>query len=160
MKNIVYILLSTILLSITSCDENSFLEEKPEDNIYANNLFQNYDGFVNSTNAVYSLVREVRSRADNIPLTRSTCWNAGVDNAFMNNGHSKMTFLNLPTQIYTDQYIFENMFDWLYQIINSSNMIISRAEDVSVDWKGSNEEEDEYNKNYIIAQARLIRAWA
>lgn len=160
MKNTLYILLSLILLSVTGCDENSYLEENPEDNIYANNLFKDYDGFENSMNAVYSLVREVRSRADNIPLTRCTCWNTGTDNAFMNNGYSGMTFLNLPTQIYTDQYIFENMFDWLYKIINSCNMVVNRAENNSVDWKGRNDEENEYNKNNIIAHARLIRAWS
>ncbi|WP_321343115.1 RagB/SusD family nutrient uptake outer membrane protein [uncultured Draconibacterium sp.] len=160
MKNTLYILFSLLLLSITGCNEDNFLEEKPEDNIYANNLFQNYDGFVNAMNAVYSWVREERSRADNIPLTRCTCWNAGVDNAFLNNGHSAMTFLNWPTHIYTDQYIFENMFDWLYRIINSCNMIINRAEDEKVNWMGNNETDDEYRKNNIVAQARLIRAWA
>ena len=160
MKNTIYILLGLLLLSAIGCNEDSFLEEKPEDNIYANNLFRNYDGFVNAMNAVYSWVREERSRADDIPLTRSTCWNTGVDNAFMNNGHSGMTFLNWPTHIYTDQYIFENMFDWLYRIVNSCNMVINRAENENVDWMGANESEDESRKNNIVGQARLIRAWA
>jgi len=160
MKNSIYIILSLLLLTFISCNEDSFLEEMPEDNIYANNLFIDYDGFVNAMNAVYSWVREERSRADNIPLTRCTCWDTGLDNAFMNNGHSDMTFLNWPTHIYTDQYIFENMFDWLYRIINSCNMIINRAEKSEVNWMGNNEDENLYNKNYIVAQARLIRAWA
>ncbi|MCW3788168.1 RagB/SusD family nutrient uptake outer membrane protein [Plebeiibacterium sediminum] len=160
MKNIIYTLSVLLLLAFISCNEDSFLEEMPEDNIYANNLFQDYDGFVNSMNAVYSWVREERSRADNIPLTRCTCWDTGVDNAFMNNGHSGMTFLNWPTHIYTDQFIFENMFDWLYRIINSTNMIINRAQKSDVNWMGSNDEENLNKKNYIIAQARLIRAWA
>ena len=92
MKNILYTLSVFLIVACISCNEDSFLEEMPEDNIYANNLFKDYDGFVNSMNAVYSWVREERSRADNIPLTRCTCWNTGVDNAFMNNGHSDMTF--------------------------------------------------------------------
>ena len=160
MKYSIYTILSLFLLLTVSCDEKEFLMEKPQDNIYANNLFENYNGFVNAMNAVYSWVREERSRADNIPLTRSTCWNTGGDNAFMNNGHSGMTYLNWPTQIYEDQYIFENMFDWLYRIINTSNMVINRAQNGDVDWMGGNAAEDEYNKNYIVAQARLIRAWA
>ncbi len=160
MKNSIYIILSLLLLTFISCNEDSFLEEMPEDNIYANNLFKDYDGFVNAMNAVYSWVREERSRADNIPLTRCTCWDTGVDNAFMNNGHSGMTFLNWPTHIYTDQYIFENMFDWLYRIVNSCNMVINRAENTDVNWMGNNDDENSYNKNYIVAQARLIRAWA
>ncbi len=160
MKNILYTLSVFLIVACISCNEDSFLEEMPEDNIYANNLFKDYDGFVNSMNAVYSWVREERSRADNIPLTRCTCWNTGVDNAFMNNGHSDMTFLNWPTHIYTDQFIFENMFDWLYRIINSTNMIINRAQKSDINWMGNNDEENLYKKNYIIAQARLIRAWA
>ncbi len=160
MKYSIYTIIGIFLLLVTACNEEEFLTEKPEDNIYANNLFENYNGFVNAMNSVYSWVREERSRADNIPLTRSTCWNTGTDNAFMNNGHSRMTYLNWPTQIYTDQYIFENMFDWLYRIINTSNMVINRAEGENIDWMGGNDGENESNKNYIIAQARLIRAWA
>ena len=160
MKYTIYFFISLLLLFATSCNEEEFLKEKPEDNIYADNLFENYDGFVNAMNATYAWVREERSRADDIPLTRCTCWSAGADNAFMNNGHSEMTFLNWPTQIYSDQYIFENMFDWLYRIINSCNMVINRASSDGIDWNGNNKSENEYNKNYIIAQARLIRAWA
>lgn len=160
MKYSIYTILSLFLLLAVSCNEEEFLTEKPMDNIYANNLFENYNGFVNTMNAAYSWIREERSRADNIPLTRNTCWNTGGDNAFMNNGHSDMTYLNWPTQIYKDQYIFENMFDWLYRIINTSNMVISRAEGEDVDWMGANASEDEYKKNYIVGQARLIRAWA
>ena len=56
--------------------------------------------------------------------------------------------------------VFKFTFDWLYVIINSCNMVIDRAEKPDVNWNGLNKEDNEKKKNNIIAQARVIRAWA
>ncbi|MDF1572484.1 MAG: RagB/SusD family nutrient uptake outer membrane protein [Bacteroidales bacterium] len=152
-----------VITGVYSCDEDSFLTEEPRDNIYADNLLQSYDGFVNMMNSVYAWVRAEKSRlipVGGIPITRSMCWTSGVDNAFMNNGHSKVVFLNLPTNINPEMDYFDDMFKWLYKIINITNMVIERAENPDVDWQGGSAEANAVNKNYIIAQARVIRAWA
>ena len=65
-----------------------------------------------------------------------------------------------PSQInQTDLQIFQNIFQWCYRIINTANMVISRAEGSGIDWKGT-ETEAAAHKNKIIAQARFFRAWA
>ena len=45
------------------------------------------------------------------------------------------------------------MWAWLYQIINSTNTIIDRAEAAKISWSST-------DKNQIIGEAKLIRAWA
>lgn len=53
----------------------------------------------------------------------------------------------------------ESAFAWLYQVVNSANMIINRAEG-DVDWQGGSTEGAIVNKNKVVGTARLIRAWA
>lgn len=53
----------------------------------------------------------------------------------------------------------ENVFIWLYNVINAANTIINQAEKEDVDWSGGNQSE-ELNKARVIAEARAIRAWA
>ena len=54
----------------------------------------------------------------------------------------------------------EDVFTWLYQVINSANTIINRAEnDKDINWIGGGSSEED-NKTRIIAEARAIRAWA
>ena len=171
MKNIKYIILVIFLVTIgfQGCNKDEFLREKPKDKIYAENLLQNYDGFVNMMNGIYAWVRAEKGRTfapgDNpatggIPFTRCSIWNLGVDNGFMNNGVGEEIFLKWPTNINTGMNVFKNDFEWLYLIVNSCNMVISRAENSEVSWQGLNASDDEQKKNYIIAQARVIRAWA
>ncbi|MCF8381134.1 MAG: RagB/SusD family nutrient uptake outer membrane protein [Bacteroidales bacterium] len=159
-----YIVLAIMLLAgFQACDEEEFLREDPKDNIYADNLLQTYNGYVNMMNSVYAWIRAEKSRLDpsgGIPLTRSSGWTTGVDNGFMNNGHSAMVFVNWPTNINAEMEYFESMFEWLYKIINSTNMVIERAENTDVDWQGGSSEANELKKNYIIGQAKVIRAWA
>ena len=171
MKNIRYTLLVIFFLAIgfQSCDKDEFLKENPKDNIYAENLLQNYDGFVNMMNSIYAWVRAEKGRTfapgddpatGGIPFTRCSIWNLGTDNGFMNNGVGEEIFLNWPTSINTSMNVFKNDFEWLYLIVNSCNMVINRAEYPDVSWQGINASDDEQKKNYIIAQARVIRAWA
>ncbi len=171
MKSIKYSILAIFLISLglNSCNKEEFLKEDPRDNIYADNLLENYDGFVNMMNGIYAWVRAEKGRTyspgddpatGGIPFTRCSIWNLGVDNGFMNNGVGKEIFLNWPTDINSEMEVFQSTFEWLYLIVNSSNMVIERAENPDVNWQGLNSTDDERKKNYIIAQARVIRAWA
>lgn len=171
MKHINYSILGLILILVgfSGCQQDDFLREEPKDKIYADNLLQNYDGFVNMMNGIYAWVRAEKGRTyspgDNpatggIPFTRCSIWNLGVDNGFMNNGVGEEIFLNWPTNINSGMAVFRNDFEWLYLIVNSCNMVIDRAENPAVDWKGLNEAGNEQKKNHIVAQARVIRAWA
>lgn len=155
---------------MTSCSKE-FLVEHPQDDIYAENLLVNYDGFVNVNNSLMALVRDEYDRVDiNIggtsfgsqPFARSTMWSCGVDNTFGNNRHTGFRFFSFPKNIIsmTDADCFLSLFEWLYKVVNVSNMVIDRAESPEIDWQGGSDAADENNKNLIVAEAKLYRAWA
>jgi hypothetical protein len=141
-----------------SCDEDEFLSEDPVAEIFADNLYVDYDGFVNGLNAVYGLVRTERESSDNV--TRAAMWQMGCDNVFINNGTGTTSDFNDYNDLDSENSLVTANFNWLYKIINASNMIINRAENYDVDWMGASDDENDANQSYIIAQARLMRAWA
>ena len=158
------------VLAISSCSED-FLTEKPVDDIFAENLLINNSGFQNMQNAMFALVRDEYDRGDryyggtsfgSIPFTKHTLFSAGADNSWGNNRHTNFRHISFPKNItdMEDVIPFQAVFEWLYKAINTSNMIITRAENPDIDWQGSSAEEDLQNKNTVIANARLVRAWA
>ena len=165
MNKIRYILLSLLVLtSISGCNESQFLEEDPHASLYPENLLESYTGFKSMNTALYGMMRNEYRRADalggGLPLVLHAAWGSGVDNSWSNNSHSEFKFLYYPSQInQTDLQIFRNIFEWCYQIINTANMVISRAEGSSIDWEGTGVEAENH-KNEIIATARFFRAWA
>ena len=103
------------------------------------------------------MMRNEYRRADalggGLPLVLHSAWGCGVDNSWSNNSHSDFKYMYYPSQInQTDLQIFQNIFQWCYRIINTANMVISRAEGSGIDWKGT-ETEAAAHKNKIIAQA-------
>ncbi len=141
-----------------SCNEDEFLSEDPVDEIFADNLFVDYDGFVNGTNALYALVRTERESSNNV--TRAAMWQMGTDNCFINNSTGTTAEFNDYNDMDSENGLVSASFNWLYKIINASNMIINRAENYDIDWMGTTDDENSANQSYIIAQARLMRAWA
>jgi hypothetical protein len=169
MKKVISIIIAFVSINFCfqACNDD-FLIEKPKDKIYADNLLQNYDGFMNMMNGIYAWVRAEKGRTfepgDNpstggIPFTRCSIWNLGTDNGFMNNGVGEEIFLNWPTNINAEMNVFKFTFDWLYLIVNSCNMVIERAENPDVSWNGVDAADSDKKKNHIIGQARVIRTW-
>ena len=148
----IYILTLLCLLIQASCNEDTFLLEKPKDAIYAENLFQTHTGFESSLNSVYSFMRQLYVRGDT--RTRDQLWVQNTDNV-MTRTHD----INWFTGISPGWSEVGDVYNWLYKIINTTNMIINRAEG-DVDWEGSSEEENQKNKRSVIGQARVARAWA
>lgn len=157
MKKIL-ILITLSCLFITSCDEDKFLQEDPQDGIFAENLYTDYDGFVNGLNALYALVRKDRLSSNNV--SRAALWQMGCDNAFINNGAGATDPFNDYNDLNSENGLVSSNFSWLYKIVNSSNLLINRAGYSDVDWLGGSDEGNVINKNNVIGQARLIRAWA
>ena len=143
-----------------SCNEDEFLEESPLDGIFAENLYTTYDGFENGLNALYALVRQDRTSVSKNNSTYAALWQMGTDNAFVNDNTNNSAPFNNYNDLNSENVLVESGFNWLYQIVNSANMIINRAEDSSVDWMATTDAANEIKKNTVIAQARLIRAWA
>ncbi|MDR0657755.1 MAG: RagB/SusD family nutrient uptake outer membrane protein [Mediterranea sp.] len=166
MKKSIYILLLFSLICTWGCDEDLFLKEDPRDAIYAENLLVNYTGFQSMVTALHGLMRNEYRRADangvgSIPVSQHAVFAAGADNAWANNASQELKFLYKPSEIRkTDLAVFEGTFLWLYKIINTANMIISRAERTDVNWEGTTEIEDQANKDDVAARARFFRAWA
>lgn len=151
MKRIYIIILFSLLIQI-SCNEDTFLLEGPKDAIYAENLFQTHTGFESSLNSVYSFMRRLYIRGDT--RTRDQLWVQNTDNVT-----TRTHDVNWFTSISPGWSEVGDVYNWLYKIINTTNMIINRAEG-DVDWEGSNEEENLKNKRSVIGQARVARAWA
>jgi hypothetical protein len=147
------------LLIFFSCAEN-FLTEEPKDEIYADNLYVNYDGFKNALNAIYSLIRSERGE-QGASFEGSLIWKVGTDSYWANYSFTSLApFDEYGVSLNPTADVIGTIFDWLYDVVNSSNMIINRAENPDVDWQGGSDAEDEANKNLVIAHAKLFRAWA
>ena len=164
-KYIGLMLLPILAFSGVSCDESSFLEEKPRAELYPENLLQNYDGFKSMNISLYGMARAEYRRADalggSIPQVLHSAWDGGTDVAWANNSSSAVQFMYNPKLIdRTDLELFSNIFQWCYRIINTANMVITRAENGSIDWKGSTPAASEANKNEVLAEARFFRAWS
>lgn len=164
MKKIIYCLITIALLALNGCDESAFLKEEPRANIYSENLLVDNQGFQSMITALQGMMRKEYCRHPSIPIALNGVFGGGADNTWGNNigtTGDRFNFMLQPLNIKrTDNDLFKDIFEWLYQIVNTSNMVISRAESTSVNWGGTSSSEAEANKNSIIAQARFFRAWA
>lgn len=164
-KNTTIISLLALGLMTASCNEDKFLEESPRAELYPENLLKTYTGFQSMNLTLYGMARNEYRRADalggGIPLVLHSAWDGGTDICWSNNSHSEVEYMYNPKLIdRTDLQIFRNIFQWCYRIINTANMVISRAEADDINWQGSTNAASDANKNEVIAVARFWRAWA
>jgi len=152
---ITLVIFITIIL-FTGCDTSNTLNEDPPHIITSDKLYTNYSGFETGINAAYSEIRyEIRDASMPFQIfvtaTDNMCPNyiSGFGTLA-----SKWGAVNNSSNSY-----LRNAFNWLYGLINATNTIIGRAENENIDWNGGEGNETE-NKNYIIAEARAIRAWS
>jgi hypothetical protein len=141
-------------LTLAGCSDQS-LVEAPKDIIVAENLYTNAAGFEAGLNALYSEVRKERNglqeSGDNLV---GIMWSAGVDNGW---GNFVLTSLRVVQDLGSfnnplyDNYLW--MWKWQYRTINAANTIINRAANPDINWTPE-------NRDRVIAEARLIRAWA
>ncbi|MEE4286490.1 MAG: RagB/SusD family nutrient uptake outer membrane protein [Mariniphaga sp.] len=157
MKKQIVILIIGFIFILQACNEDEFLREDPRDDIFAENLFVNYDGFVNGLNAVYALVRDQRDGTQT--ASRDELFKLGTDNVFVGNGSADIDPFNDYADFNSQNDLVDIAFTRLYEIINTTNLIINRAENDEIDWQGNNEQEDLVAKNKVVAQAKLVRAW-
>jgi len=148
---------TTILLvsffAMYSCNEEEFLIEEPRDNIFTENLYLTHTGFFSGMNAIYANMRKIIEEADG-GGTRQLIWTMNTD-VTSSRDIDPATFVTISP----GWQELPDVFNWLFQIINSANLIINRAEG-DVDWEGINDEQDEINKKSIISEAKFARAWA
>ena len=156
MKTKIKFIIFLIAVLVIGCNIDDILKEDPPHIITSDKLYTTYSGFDMGINGAYSEIRyEIKD--DNMPFQMFV---TGTDNMSPNYVRafgdlaSKWGDVNNSENTY-----LSNTFNWLYGIINAANSIISRAENEEVDWSGGHGSELE-NKNYVMAEARAIRAWS
>jgi len=156
-KTIYIITVILFVIFLVGC-ENKLLDENPPNLITSETLYSSLAGFETGLNGAYSLIRAEHNDPINFTSSMFTC---GTDNLCVNwrQGFGVIgSFwgdLNNPSNSY-----FNNVFSWLYSIVNATNTIIDRAENrTDIKWAGGSASAED-NKNRVIAEAKAIRAWA
>jgi len=139
-------------ISLSSC-KSDFLTESPPHIIVPDNLYTDYAGFEAGLNGLYAQVRSERDGDSGLNGLRNEMWTVGTDNAFSNYVSTTERIFNTWGPLNTslaDAYL--SNWTWLYQTINAANTIIVRADNPNVNWTPD-------QKNEVLAEAKLIRAW-
>lgn len=157
MNKITKIALLSILLGSTLGCKKTFLDETPQAIIAPDNLYVNKAGFEAGLYGLYNLVRSERKglNGSGSDIT-STAAIIGVDNAyslFPAGGAAESVFNDFGVRMNAGDNYITNLFAYFYKTINAANTIIDRSEDPKIVWTTA-------EKNGIVAEARLIRAWA
>ncbi len=147
--------LACVALTNTGCNNDKLLTETPKDIIVANNLYTNLEGFEAGLNALYAQVRRQRWGQDEtnnellmLPMV------IGVDNGYGNFvSPNERTFQEFGVRMTPTDGFITNIWQVMYQTVNAANTIITRAENPAVKWSAT-------DKNRVVAEARMIRAWA
>lgn len=147
--------LGAMLLLPAGCSDKG-LTEVPASILVADNLYTDLAGFEAGLNGLYYNVRRERyGRNNDNNAIMNTTMTGGVDNAFgmylAPNTENIIHFWGVFNTPLDDQ--LRTVWSWLYQTINAANTIIDRAENPAVRWTAA-------DKNRVVAEARLIRAWA
>jgi hypothetical protein len=167
MKNIkiykigILVIVSLFSTVFSSCNEEEFLTENPKAQIFADNLFVNKSGFMFAISGLNRNVADERAgELQNINEAGSV-FKLGSDWGITNLGFAQgRSFAWYTNDLNPNAAHVRAPFQWLYGVVNASNLIIARAENSDVDWEGANAAENEANKNYVIAHAKLVWAWA
>ena len=162
MRKHIFCSLLLMLVFGTGCRKD-FLTEAPRAIIAPDNLYVNKAGFESGLYGLYNLVRRERGGIDggfnnngtnDMYLTPAFI---GVDNAFSpfpaGGGQPERIFNSFGVLLNPAQGYLSNCWAWLYQTINAANTIIGRAENPDIKWTAA-------EKNQIVGEARLVRAWA
>ena len=156
-----YIVALISLITLGSCSKD-ILDEVPKDVLSPENLYVDKGGFERGLYGLYNQIRQERGGIDQTGTTQDPNNNitngvmmVGVDNAYSNFASSnnekyynEWGVRNNSTDGYTRQ-----LFEWLYIVINGANTVINRADNPSIKWTTT-------EKNQIVAEAKVIRAWA
>lgn len=150
-----FVMLLTIgcTLALAGCD--GILDENPPHIIVADNLFTDRAGFEAAVNGLYAQARREREGASGVNILMNEMMTIGVDNGWGNYPAGTERIFNQwgVRNNPQESTLYLRVWSWLYTLINSANTIIGRAENPEVRWS----DED---KNQVLAEARLFRAWA
>lgn len=150
LSNIIKVTLAVLFLA--GCSKDTLVENPP--NVLAGEtVLQDYAGFESALNGAYNIARHGRWQSEKIENALN-----GVDNMCSNYKRSPIFWQWTTSNNPTNDDLLET-YNWLYEIINASNTIITYAQKPSVKWLGGTGTPD-FNKQRVIADARALRGWA
>lgn len=147
--------LGAFLVGTAGCNTDDILTEHPKTVIVPDNLYVDLAGFEAGLNALYANVRRERfGQGNDVNNIVSTSSSIGVDNGFGN-------YLSPPERLFQEFGVLNTPLNgftndtWtlMYQTINAANTVVGRADNPAVVWTPA-------ERNRVVAEARLIRAWA
>ncbi|MCF8379794.1 MAG: RagB/SusD family nutrient uptake outer membrane protein [Bacteroidales bacterium] len=162
MKKIILFLVVSIGLVIFPNCSKDLLDENPETFLTADQLYNTQSGFESGLNGLYALMRQEREGHGYTSSFGETglraLINMGGTDVYNNGAGAGGEFSAIykdwsKANVPTDKSL-EKAFEWLYETVLSSNLLIARAENPNIVWA------DEASKERIIAEARFVRAWA
>ena len=143
------LILITLLLVQTACNEEKFLEEEPLDFFSPSNAFVTFENYQSAVFDLYAQLRDLRFNADDNARAQlygtDIMFDARASNA--NNRFGDYSITLNPTGDMPEWH-----WDRLYKIATSANTILDRLPD--------NEELTGEQKSLIKAEARFFRARA
>jgi hypothetical protein len=164
MKINIYLLLSLFTLSVlvTSCKKD-YLNESPLIGTSTGVLYTSKSGFEAGLYGLYNLFRMERAGtgvingntanySNNMVITPAMI---GVDNAYSPYpaaGQIEYFFNNFGSTLNPSSNDLDNLFNWLYQIVNGSNIVINQANTATF--------LTAQDKAQIVGEAKLFRALA
>lgn len=162
-KKILLSLISIAIIIFLSNCSDTWLEESTPHIITKETLYKDLSGFESGLNGLYSLVRAQYEEDWGGYTMLKSIFIGGTDNMVANHytgkGYSNLTadWRGVNNSFLED---YAAAWSWLYSIVNAANTIINSAESSNdVDWSGDSGTQEE-NKNRIIGEAKLFRAWA
>ncbi|PID92022.1 MAG: RagB/SusD family nutrient uptake outer membrane protein [Bacteroidetes bacterium] len=158
-RHIIPTITCLLSLMLISCSEE-YLEESPPHLITAETLYTNYDGFEAGLNGLYALARKERQGRSASNYLLADMMMNGTDNLLTNHrdGWSRVAEAwQERNNAFNEEY--EYVFEWLYELINAANTIIIRVRNPELDLATISKTHEE-NRNRILAEASVLRAWA
>lgn len=159
------IVLMLILSTILSCRKD-YLDEHPLTGLTPEAIYTSKSGFETGLYGIYDLFRFERAGTGKMENPVNTGNNnnnmmitpaiIGVDNAYSNYpaaGQPEYFFNNFGATLNPSSTDINTLFNWLYKIVNASNVIIVRSSDPTINWTAQ-------DKNQIVGEAKLFRALA
>ncbi|SFZ95031.1 Starch-binding associating with outer membrane [Flaviramulus basaltis] len=143
MKNINFLFVFTILASLLNISCEKFLEEEVLDEISVDYIYTTEAGLEVGVNALYNLMRSYNASGGyDDRLVSNIFFMAGTDLGMTRTFHRPYGPNHTASNFASNKWING------YQIIDRCNAIITSAENIDMDM---------YEKNHLLAQARIIR---
>ena len=151
MKNISIIAVATCL-ALSSCNDDTFLREIPEDFMTIDNSYLNVNQFKTGLNQMYSQVRALYNSNDG--YHDWTMMGIGTDVLMIPSGNGKDQPFNDWGLVNTFNGVAGTWWNTNYSIIKNCNELLFQTENPQVNWSVEGQKEE------VQAEIRFFRAFA